>query len=173
MRGRHCVRIPQGLRGHPILAVRAVKVASKHSKAHRQGSRQSMEERFLFDRIELKGANIAMGHEQLASTIESDAADAVEPVEDDAAVSASKASQLAVFEALVQVAFDCVGFKNILECRRSGSHKICFPNAERINSIPKCAVLFCTSRIGLISVISNETIFLVSAIISIARCASR
>src|SRR5215475_12756182 len=101
MRRRQGVRIPQSLRGHPVLAVRAVEVAAQHSKAHRQGSRQCMEEGFLFDRIELKSADIPVGHEQLASAIESDATNAVESIEDDTAVSASEASELAVFQSFV------------------------------------------------------------------------
>src|SRR4030095_15272264 len=101
MRRRYSVRIPQRLRGYPILAIRAVKVASEHPKAHCQRSRQCMKERFFFHRIELKGADITVRHEQLASTIEPNATDPVEPVENHAAMSAREASQLAVFEAFV------------------------------------------------------------------------
>ena len=101
MRKRYRVRIPQRLKGHPILAIQAVKVASEHPKAQRQRSRQCMEEGFFFDWIELKGADITVRDEQLASTIEPDATDPVEPIENHAAMSASEASQLAVFEAFV------------------------------------------------------------------------
>src|SRR5262245_20014122 len=101
MRRRYGVRIPQRLRGHPILAIRAVKVASEHPKAHRQRSRQCMKERFFFHGIELKCADITVRHEQFASTIEPDTTDPVEPIENHTAMSASEASQLAAFEAFV------------------------------------------------------------------------
>src|SRR5262249_50617466 len=132
-----------------------------------------MKERFLFYWIELQCANITMRHEQRSSAIESNTADPIKTVEYDTAMPASEASHLAVFQTLVQFALCGKGLEYVLECRRFRGHRICLPNAERISSIPKCAVLLCTSRMGLISVISNETIFFVSAIISIARCASR
>src|SRR5215470_9667812 len=132
-----------------------------------------MEKRFFFHRIELERADITMRHEERSVSIESHTANPIESIQDDAAVTASKTTQLAVIQSLVQLAFSRKGLKYRFQCGRCWAHKICLPNAERINSIPNCAVLFCTSRIGLISVISKETIFFVSAIISIARCASR
>src|SRR5215813_3348942 len=101
MRRRYSVRIPQRLRSHPILAIRAMKVAPEHPKAHRERSRHCMEKGFFFDRIELKGADITVRDEQLASTIEPDATDPVEPIENHTAMSTSEASQLAAFEAFV------------------------------------------------------------------------
>src|SRR5262249_21660889 len=168
-----CIGIAKRLGGDPILAIRAMKVATEHSKAHGQRSRQCMEKRFLLDWIELKSAHVTMRHQELSVSIESDTANSVESVEDKTTMPACEATQPAVFQTLVKFALSGEGLQDCLEGRRCSAHRICFPNAERINSIPKCAVLFCTSRMGLISVISNETIFLVSAIISIARCASR
>src|SRR5262245_102846 len=146
-----CIGVAQRLGGHPILAIRAMKVATEHSKAHGQRSRQSMEKRFLLDGIQLKGADVAMRHEELSVSIKSDTANSVESVEDNAAMPAREASQLAVFQALVQFAFSGKRLEDCLEGRRCRAHRICFPNADRINSIPNCAVLLCTSRMGLIS----------------------
>src|SRR5215510_10212183 len=50
------------------------------------------------------------------------------------------------------------------------SHKIFFPNADRISCTPSSAVRFDSSRTGLTSVSSNESILPESAIFSIARC---
>ena len=66
-----------------------------------------MEERLLLDRIELQRANIAMRYQQLSPAIEPHAADAVESVGDDAAVSACEATQFAVFEVFVKLPFNC------------------------------------------------------------------
>ena len=52
-------------------------------------------------------------------------------------------------------------------------YRIFWPRAERTSSTPSSAVLLCSSRMGLISTTSMETMDSLSAIISIARCASR
>jgi len=53
------------------------------------------------------------------------------------------------------------------------THYIFLPNPESTSSTPNNAVRLCSSMTGLISTISRETIASLSAIISIARCASR
>ena len=52
-------------------------------------------------------------------------------------------------------------------------HRIFFPRPESTSSTPSVAVVLCKSITGLISTSSKETIDLLSAIISSARCASR
>jgi hypothetical protein len=51
--------------------------------------------------------------------------------------------------------------------------RIFLPRPERTSSTPSNAVRLCSSMMGLISTISMETIASLSAIISMARCASR
>ena len=51
--------------------------------------------------------------------------------------------------------------------------RIFLPRPERTSSTPSSAVVLCRSITGLISTSSKETIAWLSAIISIARCASR
>ena len=53
------------------------------------------------------------------------------------------------------------------------SYRIFWPKPERTSSTPRSAVRLCSSRMGLISTTSSETIASESAIISIARWASR
>src|SRR5215831_3329899 len=117
-----------------------------------------------------------MRNQKFAATIKTDTTDAVEPVEDDTAVPARDAADTTVFQPFVEFAFRRERLQNFFKrggFRCTCCHKICFPNADKINSVPKWAVLLCSSRIGLISVISNDAIFRVSATISIARWASR
>src|SRR5712692_10285439 len=52
-------------------------------------------------------------------------------------------------------------------------YRIFWPRPERTSSTPRSAVRLCSSRMGLISTTSRETMDSVSAIISIARWASR
>ena len=80
-------------------------VASQHPETQRQRSWQGMKERFLLDRIQLQTSDISMWDEELSTAIETDAADPVEPVENDAAVAAGQAAYAAIFEALVEGAF--------------------------------------------------------------------
>ena len=110
-----------------------------------------------------------MRNVERAAPIESNAAVTIETIEDHASMAAGETTQPIIFELLVELAFFGVGLENVLQCGSFGRHKICLPNAERINSVPNWAVLLWTSRIGLISVISKETNFFVSAINSIAR----
>ena len=93
-----------------------MEVAAEHAEAHRRRARQRMEERFFLDRIQLERANVSVRDEQPPAAIESNAADAVEPVEDHASVAACEAAQPAVFELLVQLAFLRVSLQDVLEC---------------------------------------------------------
>ena len=51
-------RISESLRRHPILAIRAVKIASQHTEAHGLGAGKRVKKRFLFNRIHLKRGDI-------------------------------------------------------------------------------------------------------------------
>src|ERR1700676_154297 len=57
--------------------------------------------------------------------------------------------------------------------RKRMLYRIFLPRPERTSSTPSNAVRLCSSMMGLISTISMETMASLSAIISIARCASR
>ena len=66
-------------------------------------------------------------------------------------------------------------FSDVMSCARlvRVCYRIFFPRAESTISTPSSAVLLSKSITGLISTISSDTIALLSAIISIARCPSR
>src|SRR6266571_2734271 len=101
MRRRNRIRVAQGLRCDPILAVSAMEIAAEHPKAHCQRARQSVKKRLLLDGVELQCPDVAMRHEQLSASIGPHAANAVESIEDDAAVATCKAAQPTVLELLV------------------------------------------------------------------------
>ena len=109
------IGIANRLRCDPILAIAAVEIAAQHSEAHRKRAGQRMEERLLLDRIQLQRANIAMRYEQLSTTIEAHAANAIESVGDDAAVPACEATQFAVFEVFVKFPFNCESLEDALK----------------------------------------------------------
>src|SRR5215510_4482596 len=150
-----------------------MKIATEHAEAHCKRAGQGMEEWFLFHGIQLQRADVTVGDQQTSSTIESHPAYAIQTVEDDTTMPACEAAHAAIFQLFVKLALLGVSFQDPFKGRCFSTHKICLPKADKINSIPKCAVLLWISRMGLISVISKEAIFFVSAIISMARCASR
>jgi hypothetical protein len=61
----------------------------------------------------------------------------------------------------------------LIASRVTSLHRIFLPRPERTSSTPSSAVVLCSSITGLISTTSREAMASVSAIISIARCASR
>ena len=67
--------------------------------------------------------------------------------------------------------------KEVAECRvdwsRCTAYRIFWPRAERTSSTPSRAVRLCSSRMGLISTTSRVTMDSLSAIISMAKWASR
>ena len=73
-----------------------------------------MEKGLLFDRIQLKRADVSVRYEQLSFAIESHAADTIETIKDHTTMTTRNAPQLAVFEALVEFAFDRVVLENVL-----------------------------------------------------------
>src|SRR5438874_11805883 len=72
-----------------------------------------------------------------------------------------------------RLAFHSLKYLERTTGRLRTDYSIFCPRAERTNSTPSNAVRLCSSRIGLISTTSIEAIDSVSAIISMARCASR
>jgi hypothetical protein len=106
--------IAKGLRRHPILAIAAMEIAAKHSETHRQRSGKGMEERLFLYRIELQGSDIAMRYEKFAAAIESNPANAVQAIKNDASVAARKAPQLPTFKLLVKLALPRKALQNIL-----------------------------------------------------------
>jgi hypothetical protein len=82
-----------------------VKVTAEHSEAHCERSRQSVKEGFLFYRIKLQRPDVSMRNVQVAAAIESNTADTVEPIEDDAPVATGEAAHPVVFELFVELAF--------------------------------------------------------------------
>ena len=61
--------VAQRLRGKPVLAEFAVKIASQHTKGQYIAAGQKVIERFLFDWIDLHTGNIAVGRHQCALLI--------------------------------------------------------------------------------------------------------
>jgi len=92
-----------------------MKVAPEHPKAHGKGSWKCVKEWFFFNRIQLKRTDVSVRHQQFTGTVESDAANTIETVEDDATVPAGEASQLSVFQGLVEFAVPCERLQNVLE----------------------------------------------------------
>src|SRR3954463_5331617 len=105
MCGRNSIRVAQCLRGDPVLAIPAMIVAAEHSKAHRKRSRQCVEERLLFDGVELQRSHVAMRHKQFAATVESHPANTIQAIGNHAAMPARKAAEFAAFKLLVELAF--------------------------------------------------------------------
>jgi hypothetical protein len=92
-----------------------MKVAPEHPKAHGKGSWKCMKEWFLFDGIQLKSSYVSVRHEQLTGSVESDPANTIEAVENDATVPAGVASQLSVLQGFVEFTLRCERLQNILE----------------------------------------------------------
>ena len=94
--GRNRMRIAQGLRGHPVLAVGAVQIAPEHAEAVGERSGIGMEERLLLDGIALHARGVSPGNVELAAAIEADFADSGLAFGNGAAVSAGKTADAAV-----------------------------------------------------------------------------
>lgn len=99
------MRIAQRLRGHPILAIRAVQIASQHAEAVRQRAGISMEERFLFDGIALDAADVSPRHVQLSTLVEADFADASLSLGNWTAMPAGEAADAIALDGFVENAF--------------------------------------------------------------------
>ena len=100
---RDGVRIPQGLRGHPVLAVGTVEVAAQHAEAVGQRARPGVEERLLLDRVALHAADVAPRDVELAVADVPHLADAQGPFGNRALVAAGVAAQPPVVDALDQL----------------------------------------------------------------------
>ena len=64
-----------------------------------------MEEWFFLDRIQLQRAHVSVRHKQLAPTIEPNAANAIQSLENHAAVTARITTDPPVFEGLIELSF--------------------------------------------------------------------
>ena len=68
MNGRYGVGIAQGLRGYPVLAVGAMKIAAHHAEAVGESTGMGVEEWFFFDGIALGGGGGKSGGAAAASS---------------------------------------------------------------------------------------------------------
>src|SRR5258708_3678072 len=107
-RWRDRLRVAQGLRGNPVLAIGAVQVTAQHAKAVSQGSRVSVEKRLLLDRIALHSAHISPGHVQGSTLVVADLAYSGLSLSNGAAVPARKAANTIPLNRLVEVALSNV-----------------------------------------------------------------
>src|SRR5262245_28680535 len=87
------MRVTQGLRRHPVLAVAAMQIAPEHSKAVGERARIDVKERFLLDGIALDAAHVAPRHAQRSPLVEPHLADADRALRNRAAMAARMASQ--------------------------------------------------------------------------------
>src|SRR6185503_9344906 len=69
-RRRDRVRIAERLRGDPVLAIAAVKIAPEHPEAVGERAGVGVKERLLLDRIALHAADVAPGHQRAAGLVE-------------------------------------------------------------------------------------------------------
>src|SRR5262249_49988859 len=109
-----------------------------------------MEERLLFDRVQLQRADVTMRYQQLPAAVEAHAADAVEAVEDDATVTACEATQASVLKPFVELSFDRIGFEDFFQAARLRAHRhppitrgsVCQTPREsiRFRRLPSCCV---------------------------------
>jgi hypothetical protein len=74
-----------------------------------------MKERLLLDRVELKGSYVSVRDKQLPTAIGPYAANPLQPIEDDTAVPARVAANLAVIQSFVKFSLNCEGFKDIFQ----------------------------------------------------------
>ena len=109
--GRDGIRIAQGLRGDPVLAVGAMEIAAQHAEAVGQRAGIGVEERFLFDGIALHAGGVSPGNIQCAAAVEADFADAGLTIGDGAAVAAREAANAVAAEMLVKFG---IGFTDAL-----------------------------------------------------------
>ena len=104
-RCRDRLRIAEGLRGHPVLAVGAVEIAAEHAEAVGECSGIGVEEGLLLDGVALHAADVSPGDIEGAVAIETNFADARLTFGDRAAVSASETAHTVPIELFVQVTF--------------------------------------------------------------------
>ena len=99
------MRITQRLRCHPVLAVRAVEVASQHAEAVGQRARVGMEERLLLNWIALYSADVSPGNVELAALVVADLAHAGLALKDGTTMSTGKTTNAIAINRLVKLAF--------------------------------------------------------------------
>src|SRR5262249_17069100 len=85
-------------------------------EAHCERSRQRMKERLLLHRVQLQSAHVTVWNEQLSTAVESDPANPVKTIKDDAAVATGVTTDATVLEALVESAFGGEGLQDVFKC---------------------------------------------------------
>src|SRR4026208_2001734 len=90
--------VTHSLRGEPVRAVAAMKIAAEHSKCQRVRARHHMKERLLFDRVTLQRGYIPAGYAQLAALIEPHLTYPAPPFTDLTAMSAGITQHRFIFE---------------------------------------------------------------------------
>src|ERR1035441_5726645 len=99
------LRIANGLRRHPVLAIGAVQVAAEHAETQGGGARAHVVEGLLLDGVALHRLHISPGHIQLAVAMEADLADSGVAFGYRTAVAAGVAADAAIVDPLPQVPF--------------------------------------------------------------------
>src|SRR5207248_7872132 len=117
-RWRDRLGIAQRLRCHPVLAVRAVQVASQHPETVSQRARVDVEEGLLLNRVTLHSADVSPGDVQFPTLVVTDLANARLPFGNRAAVTAGEAANPIPFNGLVQLAFTDMLIQNFTERRQ-------------------------------------------------------
>jgi hypothetical protein len=125
-RRRNSSRIPQSLRGYPVLTVAAMEITSQHAEAESQGSWACVKKRFFLYRVALGSAYITEGHPEDSPPIEADFADTHSAIRNRTAVPTGMTPNSVTIELFVETAFDSVFLENLRQC----SHIIVprFPN---------------------------------------------
>ena len=78
-------------------------IASEHAEGECQCPRIRMKERLLFDRVDLQGGNVAARHFENAVFVVADLADALEPVENLAAMAAGIAADRFILQLVIEL----------------------------------------------------------------------
>jgi hypothetical protein len=99
------MRIAERLRGHPVLAIGAVKIAAEHAEAVGERSRISVRERLLLDGIALHATDVSPRDVERAALVEANLADSGLAFRDGAAVAAGKTADAIAFDGFVEFAF--------------------------------------------------------------------
>jgi hypothetical protein len=98
MQRRSGMRIPKDLRGDPILAKAAMKIAAQHAKAIRRCTRSHMKEGLFLNRVALSSGDISERNLQNSVFVEANPAYAGGIRRNETSMAASEAAQTPVFQ---------------------------------------------------------------------------
>ena len=107
------------MRGYPVLAVSTMKVAPKHTEAVGQGTRISVEERLLLDRITLHAAHVSPRNIQRSAAIVTNLANSRLTVWNRTAVAASVTTHTIAIELFVKLALTHVFVNDVTQGRHN------------------------------------------------------